>query len=78
MARLKLTLSSLSLALAVLVGESREVGIGVVGMPVDRREVHVVAAVEDVLRAVAVVVADVDESHPPDRREPGGRDGRGV
>ena len=51
--------------LAHLVRVTEEVGEGIARVAVQRDEDHVVAAVEDGLRAVAVVEIHVEDGHPP-------------
>ena len=48
---------------AAFVGEPGDVRVGPCRVAVERHVLHVVAAVEDLLRAVAVVVVDVEHRH---------------
>ena len=52
-------------AVALLVGVAEEIGVFEARIAVDRGEQHIGAVVEDVLGAVAMVVVDVEDRHPP-------------
>ena len=57
--------ASFAPAFAVFVGEAEEIGIGVFRLAVQRDEQHIVAPVEDVLGAVAVMKVDIEYGDPP-------------